>query len=117
MGLRFAVVEATSKALAEAYAKRWRFDLGVFTNLSPDHLQTHGSWEHYLAAKAQLFGTWAPAARRCSTPRTRPRCSSIARPRPTCDEGAVPRAGLGPGAARARSRDRLDRALTRTAPR
>ncbi len=54
-GLRFAVVEATSKALAEAYAKRWRFDLGVFTNLSPDHLQTHGSWEHYLAAKAQLF--------------------------------------------------------------
>jgi UDP-N-acetylmuramoyl-L-alanyl-D-glutamate--2,6-diaminopimelate ligase len=27
----------------------------VFTNLSPDHLSTHGSWEHYLAAKAQLF--------------------------------------------------------------
>ena len=54
-GIRFAAVEVTSKALADGYAKRWRFDLGVFTNLSPDHLQTHGTWEHYLAAKAQLF--------------------------------------------------------------
>ncbi|MBK8719978.1 MAG: UDP-N-acetylmuramyl-tripeptide synthetase [Deltaproteobacteria bacterium] len=54
-GITWAVVEATSKGLAEGYAKRWRFDLGVFTNLSPDHLQTHGTWEHYLAAKAQLF--------------------------------------------------------------
>lgn len=54
-GIRRAAVECTSKALAEGYAKRWRFDVGVFTNLSPDHLSTHGSWEHYLAAKAQLF--------------------------------------------------------------
>jgi len=54
-GIRHAAVECTSKALAEGYAKRWRFDTGVFTNLSPDHLATHGSWEHYLAAKAQLF--------------------------------------------------------------
>jgi UDP-N-acetylmuramoyl-L-alanyl-D-glutamate--2,6-diaminopimelate ligase len=54
-GVHYAAVEVTSKALAEGYAKRWRFDLAVFTNLSPDHLQTHGSWEHYLASKAQLF--------------------------------------------------------------
>ncbi len=54
-GARWASVEVTSRALADAYAKRWRFDLGVFTNLSPDHLSTHGSYEAYLAAKAQLF--------------------------------------------------------------
>jgi UDP-N-acetylmuramoyl-L-alanyl-D-glutamate--2,6-diaminopimelate ligase len=54
-GIRHAAVECTSKALGEGYAKRWRFDVGVFTNLSPDHLSTHGTWEHYLAAKAQLF--------------------------------------------------------------
>jgi UDP-N-acetylmuramoyl-L-alanyl-D-glutamate--2,6-diaminopimelate ligase len=54
-GCRHAVIEATSRALAQGYARAWRFDLGVFTNLSPDHLTTHGSWEHYLAAKAQLF--------------------------------------------------------------
>ncbi|MCA9709385.1 MAG: UDP-N-acetylmuramyl-tripeptide synthetase [Myxococcales bacterium] len=59
-GGRFAVVECTSKSLAEGYAKRWRFDMGVFTNLSPDHLSTHGSWEHYLASKAQLFTHLGP---------------------------------------------------------
>lgn len=55
MGGRHAVVEVTSQALARGYAKRWRYDVGVFTNLSPDHFKTHGSWEHYLASKAQLF--------------------------------------------------------------
>jgi UDP-N-acetylmuramoyl-L-alanyl-D-glutamate--2,6-diaminopimelate ligase len=54
-GARHAVLELTSLALAQGYARAWRVDMGVFTNLSPDHLQTHGSWEHYLAAKAQLF--------------------------------------------------------------
>ncbi|MFO7563158.1 MAG: UDP-N-acetylmuramyl-tripeptide synthetase, partial [Enhygromyxa sp.] len=54
-GCRHAVLEATSQALARGYGRAWRFDLGVFTNLSPDHFTTHGSWEHYLAAKAQLF--------------------------------------------------------------
>lgn len=54
-GIRHAAIEATSLALSNGYAKRWRFDHAAFTNLSPDHLKTHGSWEHYLAAKAQLF--------------------------------------------------------------
>lgn len=48
-------IEVTSEALATGWAKRWRFDLGVFTNLTPDHLDAHGSFEHYLASKAQLF--------------------------------------------------------------
>ncbi|MCA9618615.1 MAG: UDP-N-acetylmuramoyl-L-alanyl-D-glutamate--2,6-diaminopimelate ligase, partial [Myxococcales bacterium] len=30
-------------------------EIGVFTNLSHDHLDAHGSPEHYLASKAQLF--------------------------------------------------------------
>lgn len=55
LGGRHAVVEITSQALSRGYAKRWRYDIGVFTNLSPDHWKTHGSWEHYLASKAQLF--------------------------------------------------------------
>lgn len=59
-GARDAVVEITSQALARGYAKRWRFDLSVFTNLSPDHFKSHGSWEHYLASKAQLFVHTAP---------------------------------------------------------
>jgi len=63
-GCRHAAVEVTSQALAQGYAKRWRFDLGVFTNLSRDHLAAHGSWEHYLASKAQLFVHLGPG--RCA---------------------------------------------------
>lgn len=55
LGCRHAAIEVTSEALAGGYAKRWRFDLGVFTNLSRDHLEAHESFEHYLASKAQLF--------------------------------------------------------------
>ena len=54
-GARHAVAEVTSAALARGFARVWRYDLGVFTNLSRDHLEAHGSWEHYLASKAQLF--------------------------------------------------------------
>ncbi len=62
-GCRHAVVEVTSRALQQGYARAWRFDLGVFTNLSPDHFNTHGSWEAYLAAKAQLFVHLGPGRR------------------------------------------------------
>ncbi|HVU05572.1 MAG TPA: UDP-N-acetylmuramyl-tripeptide synthetase [Polyangiaceae bacterium] len=54
-GARHAAIEVTSEALARGAAKEWRFDLGVFTNLSHDHISSHGSFEHYLASKAQLF--------------------------------------------------------------
>jgi UDP-N-acetylmuramoyl-L-alanyl-D-glutamate--2,6-diaminopimelate ligase len=59
-GCRHAVIETTSLALSQGYARNWRYDLGVFTNLSADHFGTHGSWEHYLAAKAQLFMLLGP---------------------------------------------------------
>jgi UDP-N-acetylmuramoyl-L-alanyl-D-glutamate--2,6-diaminopimelate ligase len=54
-GARHAAIEVTSAALAKGFARSWRFDLGVFTNLTRDHVEAHGSWEHYLASKAQLF--------------------------------------------------------------
>jgi UDP-N-acetylmuramoyl-L-alanyl-D-glutamate--2,6-diaminopimelate ligase len=53
-------VEMTSKALAAGFARAWRPDVGVFTNLTRDHLDIHGSPEAYLAAKAQLVIALAP---------------------------------------------------------
>lgn len=50
-----AVLECTSEALAAGFAKAWPISMGVFTNLTRDHLDSHGSPEHYLASKAQLF--------------------------------------------------------------
>jgi len=59
-GASHAAIEVTSAALAQGFARSWRFDLGVFTNLTRDHVEQHGSWEHYLASKAQLFLHLAP---------------------------------------------------------
>lgn len=50
-----AVMEVSSHALALQRVEGTRFALAVFTNLSRDHLDFHGSMEAYLAAKAMLF--------------------------------------------------------------
>ncbi len=55
LGGRCAALELTSEALALGFAKAWPCRIGVFTNLSQDHADSHGSLEHYLASKAQLF--------------------------------------------------------------
>ena len=54
-GARYAAVELTSEALAHGFIKAWPCRVGVFTNLTRDHMNWHGSAEHYLASKAQLF--------------------------------------------------------------
>jgi UDP-N-acetylmuramoyl-L-alanyl-D-glutamate--2,6-diaminopimelate ligase len=59
-GGRFAAIELTSEALARGFARAWPCSVGVFTNLTHDHLDSHGSPEHYLASKAQLFVSLPP---------------------------------------------------------
>jgi UDP-N-acetylmuramoyl-L-alanyl-D-glutamate--2,6-diaminopimelate ligase len=54
-GGRAAAIELTSEALAVGFATAWPVRVGVFTNLTHDHLDAHGTPEHYLASKAQLF--------------------------------------------------------------
>jgi UDP-N-acetylmuramoyl-L-alanyl-D-glutamate--2,6-diaminopimelate ligase len=54
-GARFAALEMTSEALAAGFGRAWPCQIGVFTNLSHDHIDAHGTPEHYLASKAQLF--------------------------------------------------------------
>jgi UDP-N-acetylmuramoyl-L-alanyl-D-glutamate--2,6-diaminopimelate ligase len=54
-GGRHAAIELTSEALALGFARAWPCRIGVFTNLSNEHTATHGTLEHYLASKAQLF--------------------------------------------------------------
>ena len=54
-GARSAAIEYTSEALARGFARAWPVQVAAFTNLTHDHLDAHGSPEHYLASKAQLF--------------------------------------------------------------
>jgi len=50
-----AVMEATSEGLAQQRVAGLHFEAAVFTNLTRDHLDYHGSFDAYLAAKATLF--------------------------------------------------------------
>lgn len=59
-GGRYAALELTSEALALGFAKAWPCKVAAFTNLSLDHSDAHGSAEHYLASKAQLFMNLPP---------------------------------------------------------
>ncbi len=53
-GLKHAVLEASSHALAQHRLDEVEFDLAVWTHLSPEHLDFHGDMEGYFAAKAKL---------------------------------------------------------------
>ena len=62
-GDRSAAVEASSHGAAFRRLDRVRFDVLVFTNLSRDHLDLHGTMEDYFAAKRGLFtGAQPPPA-------------------------------------------------------
>jgi UDP-N-acetylmuramoyl-L-alanyl-D-glutamate--2,6-diaminopimelate ligase len=54
-GMRYAVVEASSHGLALHRVDECHFDVGVFTTLSRDHLDFHGTMEDYREAKGRLF--------------------------------------------------------------
>ena len=54
-GARACVMETSSHALDQARVEDVQFDIGVFTNLTRDHLDYHKTFEHYFAAKSHLF--------------------------------------------------------------
>lgn len=49
------VMEVSSHALELERVRGCRFDVGVFTNLTQDHLDFHKTMENYRKAKAKLF--------------------------------------------------------------
>jgi UDP-N-acetylmuramoyl-L-alanyl-D-glutamate--2,6-diaminopimelate ligase len=48
------VMEATSHGLAQGRTRNCRFDVGVVTTVTSEHLEFHGTVENYRAAKARL---------------------------------------------------------------
>ncbi len=54
-GMRAVVMEVSSHALAQGRVDGCAFDAAVFTNLTQDHLDFHGTMEDYFAAKRTLF--------------------------------------------------------------
>lgn len=56
-GNQYAVMEVSSHALAQGRVKSCNFEVGVFTNLTQDHLDYHQDMEDYFQAKSLLFST------------------------------------------------------------
>ncbi|WP_414756085.1 UDP-N-acetylmuramoyl-L-alanyl-D-glutamate--2,6-diaminopimelate ligase [Anabaena sp. CCY 9910] len=54
-GCEFGVMEVSSHALAQGRVLGCPFEVGVFSNLTQDHLDYHSDMEDYFAAKALLF--------------------------------------------------------------
>ncbi len=61
-GRRHLVMEVSSHALDQDRTAGLEFQVGVFTNLTGDHLDYHQTMAAYLAAKTRLFEQLAPTA-------------------------------------------------------
>lgn len=54
-GCRYAIIETSSQGIDQFRHIGINYDLIVFTNLTPEHIEAHGSFEAYRAAKEKLF--------------------------------------------------------------
>jgi UDP-N-acetylmuramoyl-L-alanyl-D-glutamate--2,6-diaminopimelate ligase len=54
-GSRYAVIEVTSQGVAQGRHLFIRWALAAFLNLAPEHIEAHGGFEKYRAAKVAFF--------------------------------------------------------------
>lgn len=54
-GCEMAVLETTSHGLHQRRVDACEFDIAAVTNITHEHLDYHGTWEDYAAAKSRLF--------------------------------------------------------------
>jgi len=52
---QYAVLEVTSEGIKQHRHRFINFETAVFTNLTPEHIESHGSFENYRRAKSRLF--------------------------------------------------------------
>lgn len=58
--LTSAVMEVTSHALSQNRVEGISFDVAIFTNITPEHLDYHGTMDAYVREKAKLFKKLKP---------------------------------------------------------
>ncbi len=68
-GCQAAILETTSHGLHQGRVAACDFDVAVVTNVTHEHLDYHGTWDAYLAAKALLFHSLATAVRKAGQPK------------------------------------------------
>ncbi len=75
-GLTHVILETTSHAWEQHRVDACEFDIGVVTNITHEHLDQHGSYENYRAAKARLFEALAKTS---AKPQGNPRLAALNR--------------------------------------
>ena len=61
-GVTHVALEASSHALVLQRLRACRFAACALTNITGDHVEFHGSWDHYVEAKSRLFTEVDPGA-------------------------------------------------------
>ncbi len=56
-GCQYAVIETSSQGIAQYRHVGIEYDVAVFTNLTPEHIEAHGGFENYKKAKQVLFAS------------------------------------------------------------
>ena len=54
-GCKYVIMETTSEGIKQYRHIGINYDFAVFVNLSPEHIESHGSFENYKKAKGKLF--------------------------------------------------------------
>ncbi len=76
-GCEYAVIETSSQGLIQHRHVGIAYDIGVFTNLTPEHIEAHGGFENYKKAKRLLFEHLAKLPEKILKGKTVPRASVI----------------------------------------
>lgn len=89
-GLTHVVLETTSHGWAQYRVDACEFDIGVVTNITHEHLDEHGTFENYRAAKSRLFQSLAVTR---TKPKGNPRMAVL-----NCDDSSYSHlSGIIPG--------------------
>jgi len=63
-GCKYVVLETTSEGIKQYRHRFIDYDIAAITNLKPEHIESHGSFEKYRLAKGKLFKTLSKTKRK-----------------------------------------------------
>ncbi|MDD3861350.1 MAG: UDP-N-acetylmuramoyl-L-alanyl-D-glutamate--2,6-diaminopimelate ligase [Candidatus Gracilibacteria bacterium] len=68
-GCRYAVLEVSSHSITQSRIYGVNIDIAVITNVSPEHVEYHGSFNNYLNTKGRLFQKVSKDTRKFGVPK------------------------------------------------
>ncbi len=76
-GCKYVVVETSSQGIVQHRHRGVNYDCVVLTNLTPEHIEAHGSFEKYKQAKIELFRHAASSPRKVLNGKTIPKIAIL----------------------------------------